>query len=79
MEMAAVIGKPAGQEKNEGELEACLGLWRMDHIDVSACPQFSDRFANEASRKGQDPDVLRATKVVHMTNSELEELTALSS
>jgi hypothetical protein len=74
VDMATVIGKPAGQADNEGELEACLGLWRMDHIDISACPQFPDRLANEASRKGQDPDVLRATKLVHMTNSELEEL-----
>jgi hypothetical protein len=76
VDMATVIGKPAGQADNESELEACLGLWRMDHIDISACPQFPDRLANEASRKGQDLDVLRATKLVHMTNSELEELAA---
>jgi hypothetical protein len=74
VDMATVIGKPAGQSDNEDELEACLGLWRMDHIDISACPQFPDRLANEASKKGQDPDVLRATKLVHMTNSEFEEL-----
>jgi hypothetical protein len=76
VDMATVIGKPAGQEDDESELEACLGLWRMDHIDISACPQFPDRLANEASRKGQDPDVLRATKLVSMTSSELEELAA---
>jgi hypothetical protein len=49
----------------------------MDHIDVSACPPFPARFENEASRKGQDPDVLRATKVVNMTDAELQELAAL--
>jgi hypothetical protein len=69
-----VIGKPAGQADNEDELEACLGLWRMDHIDISACPQFPDRLASEAPRMGQDPDVLRASKLVQMSDSELQEL-----
>jgi hypothetical protein len=57
MDVATVIGKPAGQEDDEGELQACLGLWRMDRIDVSNCPQFPDRLANEASRMHRDPDV----------------------
>jgi hypothetical protein len=74
VDMATVIGKPAGQADNEDELEACLGLWRMDHIDISACPQFPDRLASEAPRMGQDPDVLRASKLVQMSDSELQEL-----
>jgi hypothetical protein len=74
VDMAIVIGQPRGKE--EDELEACLGLWRMDHVEVSTCPHFPDRFANEASRMGQDPDVLRATKLLHMSVSALEELTS---
>jgi hypothetical protein len=76
VDIATVIGKPMGQEDDEDELEACLGLWRMDHIDISACPQFPDRLADEASGMGQDPDVLRATKLVKMTDLELQELAA---
>jgi hypothetical protein len=57
MDVATVTGKSAGQEDDEGELQACLGLWRMDRIDVSNCPQFPDRLANEASRMHRDPDV----------------------
>jgi hypothetical protein len=76
IDMACVIGKPAGQEEDEDESEACLGLWRMDHIDVSACPGFPDRWANEASEKGQDPDVFRATKLVNMSDSEMQELSS---
>jgi hypothetical protein len=70
--MAIVIGQPRGKE--EDELEACLGLWRMDHVEVSACPHFPDRLATEASKMGQNPDVLRATKLVHMSDSTLQEL-----
>jgi hypothetical protein len=40
MDVAIVIGKPMGQEDDEGELQACLDLWRMDCIDVSNCTQF---------------------------------------
>jgi hypothetical protein len=71
VDMAIVIGQPRGKEE---ELEACLGLWRMDHVEVSACPHFPDRLATEASRMGQDPDVLRASKLVHMSDSALQEL-----
>jgi hypothetical protein len=74
VDMAIVIGQPKGKE--EDELIACLGLWRMDHIEVSTCPHFPDYLADEASSKGQDPDVLRATKLVSMTSLELEELAA---
>ena len=43
VDLAAIISKPDGQE--EDEPEACLGLWRLHHIDISKCPPLPDRFA----------------------------------
>jgi hypothetical protein len=74
IDIAVVIGQP--KDKEEDELLACLGLWRMDHVDISACPHFPDQLATEASRTGRDPDVLRATKLVKMTDLEYQELAA---
>ena len=66
IDMAAVIGKPITQE--EDEPQACLGLWRLDHVDIASCPQFPHRFAKEASKTGQDPDVFRAAQLMVSMN-----------
>ena len=45
VDIAFLIGKPEGQ--TESEPEACLGLYRMDHIDFSTCPDMPDRYATD--------------------------------
>lgn len=62
IDCAVVIGQPL--DKQVEEPQACLGLWRFDHIDVAKCPRLPDRFATEASRRGQSPDTIRASMVV---------------
>jgi hypothetical protein len=53
IDIAAVISKPEGQ--TEDEPEACLGLFRMDHIDISNYGPLPDRYATEgASDKSID-------------------------
>ena len=42
---ALVISTP--DDQNEKEPEACLGLFRMNHLDVDTCPSLPDRFETE--------------------------------
>ena len=62
----------ANQE--ETEPKACLGMWRFDYIDIQQCPQFPDRYAEEAD-SGLDADTIRASKILHLSMAELAELT----
>lgn len=71
VDVAVTISKPDGQA--EEEPQACLGLWRFDHIDVASCPKLPDRFEFEA-KKGQPPDVLKATHIMQLTNAEFQSL-----
>jgi hypothetical protein len=59
VDLAAIISKPDGQEKDEPE--ACLGLWRLHHIDISKCPPLPDRYAMEKGASDQHPDLVRAS------------------
>jgi hypothetical protein len=45
VDFAAIISKPEGQK--EDEPEACLGLWRMNHLDLAQAADLPDRFAAE--------------------------------
>jgi hypothetical protein len=80
IDVAVVVQKPDGQE--EDEPQACLGMWRFNHIDVSKCPSFPDRFEYESEVRAAreraspllDPDVMRASKIVKMSLSEVEVL-----
>lgn len=78
IDVAVVIQKPDGQD--EDEPEACLAMWRFNHIDVSKCPVFPDRFEYESKVRAAreraspllDPDVMRASKMVKMSLEEVE-------
>jgi hypothetical protein len=72
IDIAVTIGKPDGE--SEDEPQACLGMWRFDHIDVSSCPTMPDRFSIEAKEQGQSPDVIRASKVMQLSREEIQEM-----
>ena len=82
IDVAVVVQKPDGQV--EDEPQACLAMWRFNHIDVSTCPIFPDREAYEAEllksheplSLRSDPDVRRASSIVRMTSEELQLLAA---
>jgi Protein ENHANCED DISEASE RESISTANCE 2, C-terminal len=83
IDVAIVIQKP--DEKDEDEPQACLAMWRFNHIDVSKCPTFPDRFeyeakvhmAQETTSPLHHPDVMRASKIVLISTEELEVLAAM--
>lgn len=83
IDVAVVIQKPDDQD--EEEPQACLAMWRFNHIDVSKCPTFPDRFeyeskvkmAQETSNPLLDPDVMRASRMVLISPEELEILATL--
>jgi hypothetical protein len=60
VDLAAIISKPDDQE--EDEPEACLGLWRLHHIDISKCPPLPDRFAmmEKGASEKRNSDLVRA-------------------
>lgn len=76
VDAAITVGKPEGQE--EDEPEACLGMLRLDHIDISSCPKLPDRFEFEAKAKGQAPDVLRASQIMHLSPADIESLAQMA-
>jgi hypothetical protein len=46
LDLAAIVTAPDGQTEGD-EPEACLGLWRMNHIDVTQYPRLPDRFETD--------------------------------
>jgi len=83
IDIACIIQKPDGLE--EDEPQACLGLFRFNHIDVERCPAFPDRFAADvlvspkSTTSGRrvsffDPDVSRASMIMKIDPEELEKL-----
>lgn len=74
IDLAIVIGDP--DKRVVAEPSACLGLWRFDHIDVSLCPGWPDRFEAEAKLLGQPRDVIRASVALGLSSAELETLLA---
>ena len=70
MDGAACIGPT--QESSEPEPEACLAMWRWNHIDLKTCPPFPSRF----ERTSIDPDVVQASKLVRMSTAEVREILA---
>ena len=81
VDFAAIISKPDGQVKDEPQ--ACLGLWRFDHIDVTNCPDLPDRFCDEAAvaaasaknlggeKRESHPDILRASQLMQLAEQEM--------
>ena len=67
IDVAVTISKPDGQV--EDEPQACLGLWRFDHIDVDSCPELPDRHEIEAKNQGQSSDVFRASKIMEQLST----------
>lgn len=61
LDTAFLIGKP--EHATEEEPEACLGMFRLNHIDAVSCPMFPDRVEMEANVTGSDPDIMRAGMV----------------
>ena len=84
IDIACVISPPDGEEADEPQ--ACLGLFRFNHIDVNLCPQFPDRYefeeviatagARAAKSKivGFDPDVSRTSAILKIDPEELHRL-----
>jgi hypothetical protein len=76
VDMAIVIGQPRGKE--EDELEACLGFMeRMDHVEVSACPTSLTAWRLKASKCQNQ--MYYDSKLVHMSDSTLQELLPVNS
>jgi hypothetical protein len=46
LDLAVIVTRPDGQTEGD-EPEACLGLWRMSHIDVTQYPTLPDRFETD--------------------------------
>ena len=63
LDLAVVIHTPDGQ--TEQEPEACLGLWRFDHIDVLTCPPLSTR------QDQRRDDMYRASRFMRLSEEEL--------
>lgn len=47
IDCAVIIGNPV-KSKTKEEPEACLGLWRFNHVDISECPAFPKRHDHQA-------------------------------
>ncbi|KAL7561739.1 hypothetical protein ACA910_010950 [Epithemia clementina (nom. ined.)] len=59
LDLALVITSPDSDAKNKNKLEddephACLGLFRFEHIDVEACPEFPVVEQEEEEEEKQD-------------------------
>jgi hypothetical protein len=67
VDFCAILSKPVGQ--TEDEPEACLGLWRLNHIDVSQYATLPDRFSTHG-RSQETANVLRASLLIK--SAELE-------
>lgn len=82
IDVAFTISSPIDQdleEEKEDEPQACLGLFRFDHIDVEQCSKFPDRFAcyeeaDSARSAKLDPDVSRASKIMNVDVEELQRI-----
>lgn len=73
VDVAIVISKPDSQV--EEEPMACVGCWRMNHVDIKTCPNMPDRYMAEAKAKKVDPSVVRASVVcMDMNPADLEKL-----
>ena len=71
LDLAVVIQTPNGQK--EKEPEACLGLWRFDHIDVLTCPPLPPRVDQ------QHQDLLKASQFMQIPEAELAAINEESS
>lgn len=61
VDFGLVLSKPDGQK--EDEPECILGLWRLDHINVSQYPTLPDRFETTGGTT-ESMDVARASLLV---------------
>ena len=83
VDVAAVIQKPEGSD--EEEPEACIGMFRMNKIDVASCPKLPDRYEHELPPTIQslrtqaiNSDVARASTIVKMDSAHHELLASAS-
>jgi hypothetical protein len=67
VDFCAILSKPAGQ--TEDEPEACLGLWRLNHIDVTQYATLPDRFSTDGCSQ-ETVNALRASLLIE--NARLE-------
>jgi hypothetical protein len=72
VDLAVIISKPDGQENNEPE--ACLGLWRLHHIDISKCLPLPDRFDMEKGASDKNPDLVRASLLSKAAEKQISQL-----
>jgi hypothetical protein len=54
VDIAFVIGAASPSDDANAELTACLGLLRLDHIDVEQCPTLPDRYKNDTNSESVD-------------------------
>lgn len=71
VDVAIVISKPDTQE--EEEHMACIGCWRFSHVDIKTCPHMPDRYVAEAQAHNVDPSVFRASVVMGVKPTELQQ------
>jgi hypothetical protein len=71
VDFCIILSKPVGQTQiqEDDEPEACLGLWRLDHVDVSQHLRLPDRFSTDGcsgqeSSTDADADAIRARLLV---------------
>jgi hypothetical protein len=71
VDFCVILSKPVGQIQDEPE--ACLGLWRLDHVDVSQHLTLPDRFSSmdgeSSSSTNADADAIRAQLLVTSARS----------
>ncbi len=66
LDLAIILTKPTPDDPEEPG--ACVGLWRLDHIDIDRCPRLPDR-DHYASKL--EADIMRASSVVQLSAQEL--------
>lgn len=65
IDVAVIIDTPDLQD--EEELSACVGMWRFDKVDVSACPQLPDRLGHSVKA-----DTIRASLLMQQTELDVQ-------
>lgn len=65
VDIAVVIDKPDVQQ--EEEPSACVGMWRIDKVDVSECPNLPERLGRSVQA-----DTIRASLLMQQTEMDIE-------
>jgi Protein ENHANCED DISEASE RESISTANCE 2, C-terminal len=72
VDCALIVSTP--EKQVEEEPMACLGIFRLNRVLVSSCPQMPDRFEKEAATNKVSPSLMRASVMMGLNSEEVAKL-----